>query len=164
MQSWRRNQSRYREPRYLLSLGKRQWGILHEHSQSDETQTTRQKIEQVLMKFSQYPNHAKMYHLSVAARHRNWVRHLIRTAQHWESWQLGVTLKLYPQDKFWGTAWCLVLQMYKHSKVGERLLRENNLTLQKTEKVRRTAGSMLAQMKVIGDTVKTTVSAVNVEH
>ena len=54
--------------------------------------------------------------------------------------------------------------MYKHNKVREGLLQEIFLILQKTEEIRRTAGSVLAQMKVIGDTAETTVSAVNVEH
>ena len=52
----------------------------------------------------------------------------------------------------------------RDSKVRERLLREANLTLQKTEEICRAAESMLAQMKVVGDTVETTVSAVKVEQ
>ena len=52
----------------------------------------------------------------------------------------------------------------RDSKVRERLLRGANLTLQKTEEICCAAESMLAQMKVVGDTAETTVSAVKVEQ
>ena len=50
----------------------------------------------------------------------------------------------------------------RDDKVRERLLRESNLTLAKTDEVCRAAESMVAQMKVIGsgDAVSTTVSTV----
>ena len=51
----------------------------------------------------------------------------------------------------------------RDSKVRERLLRETNLTLQKTDEICCAAESMLAQMKVFGDNAETTVSAVKVE-
>ena len=52
----------------------------------------------------------------------------------------------------------------KDSKVRERLLREANLTLQKTEELCSAAESMLAQMKVVSDNAETTVSVVNVKQ
>ena len=50
----------------------------------------------------------------------------------------------------------------RDDKVRERLLRESNLTLAKTDKICRAAESMVAQMKVVGsgDTSNTTVSAI----
>ena len=50
----------------------------------------------------------------------------------------------------------------KDNKVRERLLRESNLTLSKTDEICRAAESMIAQMKVIGhmDSLGASVSAV----
>ena len=52
----------------------------------------------------------------------------------------------------------------RDSKVRERLLREANLTLPKTEEICRAAESMLAQMKVVSDNADTTISAIKVEQ
>ena len=48
----------------------------------------------------------------------------------------------------------------KDDKVRERLLRENSLTLLKTDEICRAAESMVAQMKIVGDTSGMTVSVV----
>lgn len=50
----------------------------------------------------------------------------------------------------------------RDDKVREKLFRESNLTLVKTDKLCHTAESMVAQMKVVrsGDTTSTTMSAV----
>ena len=48
----------------------------------------------------------------------------------------------------------------KDDKVRERLLRESNLTLQKTDEICRAAESMIAQMKVVSESSGATVSAV----
>ena len=48
----------------------------------------------------------------------------------------------------------------KDDKVRERLLQENSLTLLKTDEICRAAESMVAQMKVVGDTSGMTVSVV----
>lgn len=45
-------------------------------------------------------------------------------------------------------------------KVRERLLRESNLTLSKTDEICCAAESMAAQMKIVGDTPGTTVHVV----
>ena len=51
----------------------------------------------------------------------------------------------------------------RDDKVRERLLRESNLTLTKTDYICRAAESMIAQMKVVSDSVSTTVNAVKSE-
>ena len=57
---------------------------------------------------------------------------------------------------------CLVFGI-RDDKVCERLLRESNLTLSKTDKICRAAESMAAQMKVVGDSADTLVSAVTIQ-
>ena len=52
----------------------------------------------------------------------------------------------------------------KDDKVRERLLRESNLTLCKTDEIRQAAESMVAQMKVVSDTSETTINAVKSRH
>ena len=46
-------------------------------------------------------------------------------------------------------------------KVRERLLRETKLTLEKTDEICRASESMLAQMKIVGNSEGQTVNAVN---
>ena len=58
---------------------------------------------------------------------------------------------------------CLVFGI-KDSKVKERLLRESNLTLDKTDEICRAAERMLAQMKVVEDNTESTVSAVQTDQ
>ena len=49
----------------------------------------------------------------------------------------------------------------RDSKVRERLLRETKLTLEKTDEICRASESMLAQMKIVGNSEGQTVNAVN---
>ena len=52
----------------------------------------------------------------------------------------------------------------KGDKVRERLLQESGLTLHKTDEICRAAESMVAQIKVVSDTSKTTINAVKSGH
>ena len=49
----------------------------------------------------------------------------------------------------------------RDSKVRERLLRETKLTLEKTDEICRASESMLAQLKIVGNSEGQTVNAVN---
>ena len=114
------------------------------------------KIEPVLAKVAQYCQRR----MNTTSAHKSRAKRMINTA-------LAALRKLTEGCDFQTITPEEILQDrlvfgIKDDKVRERLLRESNLTLSKTDEICRAAESMIAQMKVVGhmDSLGASVSAV----